>query len=770
MDVTPQRKTRAQEEAISRERPARRMQAPQGAFHVIHGEEPSQPLKPENELAPSVIRTKFKKFVKEFMYQVPKQGEITSTLKYRDQLQQNCAAKFFKLTLNVHDLEVSTGDGEVLAHCLKQKPTETIPICEQALKDLYTEMVKPLDREGTLPTESPAIQLQLCYDIDLEGTRASMKPLMIRELTSDQVEKLVVVQGIVISARSARHKARKVVLKCSNCENVKEIKVGPGWCAAHVPSSCDGNALSSGIEKCPPNPFRVVDDLCDYVDEQVLRMQELPEHVPTGEMPRHVDLCAQQYLVDMVTPGARMTAIGVFCATEHSMGDKLAGNRQKGTNTVKYSYLQVLGIEVSQGAAGLGGLALSREEEEFFDQLAKEPDVREKIYQSIAPSIRASSLDVVDDVKKAVACLLFGGSRKQLADETRMRGDINVLLLGDPGTAKSQFLKFAEKAAPVAVYTSGKGSSAAGLTAAIRRDGNGFSLEGGAMVLADGGIVCIDEFDKMNVDDRVAIHEAMEQQTISIAKAGITTMLNTRCSVLAAANPRFGSYDPSMSMLDQMDFETTILSRFDMMFMVRDVHDGGRDFELAMHMVSLHRGEERELETPLNVVQLRKYISYCRNKCAPRLTPEAAEVLRNHYVTIRKEMKEKESGIPMTVRQLEAIVRISESLAKMQLTEDVDINHMEEALRLFTASTIDSANTDLALANKLSEEEREEVNKAEDHVRRRLQRGGRMAFYTLLNFLVADCGVEEKYAKRAIQSMHRVGELRERPNNTVERC
>lgn len=186
------------------------------------------------------------------------------------------------------------------------------------------------------------------------------------------------------------------------------------------------------------------------------------------------------------------------------------------------------------------------------------------------------------DIKKAISCLLFGGTKKRLPDNIRLRGDINVLLLGDPGTAKSQFLKFTEKVSPISVYTSGKGSSAAGLTASVIRDSSSgeFYLEGGAMVLADGGVVCIDEFDKMNDEDRVAIHEAMEQQTISIAKAGITTILNSRSSVLAAANPIFGRYNESktpgevfINLIQNVDFSSTILSRFDLIFIIKDEHN-----------------------------------------------------------------------------------------------------------------------------------------------------------------------------------------------------
>merc|ERR1719230_33083 len=725
----------------------------------------------EYEVEPDVLASKFKNFVKEFKYapSSTSAGNIT-TMKYRDQFQNNCEQGYYYLEINLNDLDSPDSDGEVLAHCLKQRPSTYLPVCERALKELYMELVK---KEGDeLPEKAPSIQLMLTYDIDLEGSFGTMKPMKIRQLTSDTVERLVAVQGIVVSAKTARHKARRVCLRCSNCENYREITVAAGFNAAHIPQACDGNSLRGPMEKGPPNPFVIVDDLCEYVDEQILKLQELPDHVPVGEMPRHVDLCVSQYLTDRASPGARLTAIGVFCATEHSTGQSMGGSKTRGTDTVKYSYLQVLGAQVSQGSA----VEITAEDEEKFEQLARDPQIRDKIYRSIAPAICSSNKDVIGDVKKAVACLLFGGSRKLLPDGTRMRGDINVLLLGDPGTAKSQFLKFSEKAAPVAVYTSGKGSSAAGLTAAIVKDREGFSLEGGAMVLADGGIVCIDEFDKMDVKDRVAIHEAMEQQTISIAKAGITTMLNTRCSVLAAANPRFGTYDDLSSTADQMDFETTILSRFDMMFLVKDVRDPDRDYNLAMHLASLHKGEiQQEREGPLNVLELRKYLSYCRRRVAPRLTPAAGENLKNEYVSIRSKMKAdketgKGSGIPITVRQLEAIIRISESLAKMELKDEVNDNHVKEALRLFTVSTLDAGNQNRGVGvDMLSEEDKTELHKAEEQIRRRVQRGGRINKYQLESWLVQSGGIDEVMARRAIFMMLQRQEFLERANFTLQR-
>ena len=261
----------------------------------------------------------------------------------------------------------------------------------------------------------------------------------------------------------------------------------------------------------------------------------------------------------------------------------------------------------------------------------------------------------------------------------KLRGDINVLLLGDPSTAKSQFLKFVEKVAPVGVYTSGKGSSAAGLTASVvkNRDGE-FTLEGGAMVLADGGVVCIDEFDKMREQDRVAIHEAMEQQTISVAKAGITTILNSRASVLAAANPVDGRYDDYKSAAENIDFMPTILSRFDLIFIVRDIRDEAKDKMIAKHVMGVHinatQAADVVAEGEIDVTAMKKFISYCRLKCAPRLSEDAGNALRNHYVTIRNAHRirtEQQGGsaatVPITVRQLEAVIRIAESLAKVCL-------------------------------------------------------------------------------------------------------
>ena len=337
--------------------------------------------------------------------------------------------------------------------------------------------------------------------------------------------------------------------------------------------------------------------------------------------------------------------------------------------------------------------------------------------------------------------------------------------------AKSQFLKFISKVAPIGIYTSGKGSSAAGLTASVVRDSKGeFYLEGGAMVLADGGIVCIDEFDKMRPNDRVAIHEAMEQQTISVAKAGITTVLNSRSSVLAAANPVFGRYDDFKSASENIDLMTTILSRFDLIFLVRDIREEERDRMICQHVMGIHmnagtanhqnhaqENDEDEIGTneetspeaiaervmriartgqgELDVVALKKYVQYCKATCAPRLTEESGQVLTSSYVKIRDDVRRSamdaagsssytaQPTIPITVRQLEALVRIAESLAKLRLDTQVRAEDVTEALRLFRVSTLaaSSSSSDPGSSNSQGLSlNRDELERAENFVLSRL--------------------------------------------------
>lgn len=430
----------------------------------------------------------------------------------------------------------------------------------------------------------------------------------IRDLTAGSVSHLVRIPGIVIGASTLSSKATALAIQCKQCGTTDRIAVSGGISGVSLPRTCSKKRDPGDTNpKCPLDPYFVAHEKCQFIDQQVLKLQEAPDQVPVGELPRHILISADRYLTNKVVPGSRCTIMGVFSIYQ-SKGAKGAS----AAVALRNPYLRAIGIQADVDHTMKGNATFTDEEEQEFLDLSRRPDLYDVFARCIAPSIYGNV-----DIKKAIACLLMGGSKKILPDGMRLRGDINVLLLGDPGTAKSQLLKFVEKAAPIAIYTSGKGSSAAGLTASVQRDANTreFYLEGGAMVLADGGVVCIDEFDKMRDEDRVAIHEAMEQQTISIAKAGITTILNSRTSVLAAANPIFGRYDDLKTPGENIDFQTTILSRFDMIFIVRDDHDRARDERIAKHVMNLAmrgKGTEEEVQAEIPVDKMKRYISYCR--------------------------------------------------------------------------------------------------------------------------------------------------------------
>ncbi|XP_049849301.1 DNA replication licensing factor mcm-5-like [Schistocerca gregaria] len=354
----------------------------------------------------------------------------------------------------------------------------------------------------------------------------NMTPVSLRQLSSANISKLVCVSGIVVSSSRIQAKASLIRAQCRYCGDVQTLPVPTGFGHVELPRTCKASDSKGPDEaKCPATPYVIQPEMTKYIDLQILKLQETPEKIPSGEMPRHAQLVAERALVGRVVPGMRVVLVGVsslYMSYRNDQGVK--------ETSVRYPYIKVLGFTVDAEGVGRTSNRFTEEEVTEFKAMAKRPDIYPFIVSKIAPVIYGH-----DDIKRALACQMFGGCRKIFPDGMKLRGDINILLLGDPGTAKSQLLKFVERAAPIGVYTSGKGSSAAGLTASVIRDPKSreFYLEGGAMVLADGGIVCIDEFDKMRQQDRVAIHEAMEQQTISIAKAGITTVLNARSATLA---------------------------------------------------------------------------------------------------------------------------------------------------------------------------------------------------------------------------------------------
>ncbi|XP_041098126.1 DNA replication licensing factor MCM5 [Polyodon spathula] len=631
---------------------------------------------------------------------------------------------------------------------------------EEAAREVADEVTKPR------PAGEEAIQ-----DIQVM-LRSEGNPANMRSIKSDQMSRLVLIPGMVVSAAAVRSKAVRVSLQCRGCRGViSNIAVRPGLEGYALPRKC--NTEQAGRAKCPVDPYFLIPDKCSCVDFQTLKLQESPESVPHGEMPRHIQLYCDRYLCDRVVPGNRVTVMGIYSIKKSGNPSRSKGRDRVGVG-IRSSYIRVVGIQVDTEGVGRSVVgAISPQEEEEIRRLAATPNVFESIAKSIAPSIYGSV-----DVKKAIACLLFGGSRKRLPDGLTRRGDVNLLMLGDPGTAKSQLLKFVERCAPIAVYTSGKGSSAAGLTASVMRDPvtRNFVMEGGAMVLADGGVVCIDEFDKMREDDRVAIHEAMEQQTISIAKAGITTTLNSRCSVLAAANSVFGRWDDTKGE-ENIDFMPTILSRFDMIFIIKDEHDEQRDMTLAKHVMNVHLSAlttNQSSEGEIELSMMKKYISYARAKCGPRLSADAAEKLKNRYILMRSGAREheresdKRSSIPITVRQLEAIIRISESLAKMKLRPFVADSDVDEALRLFQVSTLDAARSGSlsGVEGFSSQQDQEMISRVEKQLKRRFAIGSQVSEHSIVQDFI-----KQKYPEHAIYKvlhlMMRRGEIQHRMQRKV---
>ncbi|XP_074335653.1 DNA replication licensing factor MCM4 [Apium graveolens] len=566
--------------------------------------------------------------------------------------------------------------------------------------DLYNKMVR-------YPLEVLAI-----FDIVLMDMVSRINPLFekhiqarifnlktsttMRNLNPSDIEKMVSLKGMIIRCSSIIPEIREAMFRCLVCGYYSEpIVVDRGRISE--PTTC-------GKQEClAKNSMTLVHNRCRFADKQVVRLQETPDEIPDGGTPHTVSLLMHDKLVDAGKPGDRVEVTGIYRAMTVRIGSS-----QRTVKSLFKTYIDCLHLkktdksrmnaedpmEVENGSSTNDEDVPNNYEDkvEQLKELSRQPDIYERLTKSLAPNIWE-----LDDVKKGLLCQLFGGSALTLQSGASFRGDINILLVGDPGTSKSQLLTYIHKLSPRGIYTSGRGSSAVGLTAYVAKDPESGEtvLESGALVLSDKGICCIDEFDKMSENARSMLHEVMEQQTVSIAKAGIIASLNARTSVLACANPSGSRYNPRLSVIDNIHLPPTLLSRFDLIYLILDKADEQTDRRLAKHIVGLHfEDPEKSEQNVIDLPTLTAYVSYARKNIHPELSDEAAEELTRGYVEMRRRGNFPGSSkkvITATPRQIESLIRLSEALARIRFSELVEKRDVVEAFRLLEVAMQQSA-------------------------------------------------------------------------------
>jgi replicative DNA helicase Mcm len=501
----------------------------------------------------------------------------------------------------------------------------------------------------------------------------------IRDLRAKHLGMLVAIPCLVKRVSDVRPRVQEAVFQCERCHAViQEPQEGK---MLQEPVQCYEDQSGCG-RAAASTRFKLLEERSQVIDFQRIDIQEPPEHSVSGSPPLRFSGDAMDDLTGTVLPGERIYLNGILRAAP-----KGEGLRRRSILDI---YLEVVSVDAT------------REEEEFpltpaeveeIEALAKRPGIIERLGKSIAPTL--FELDVE---KLAIALALFGGVPKRMPDGTHMRGDIHILLLGDPSTGKSQLLNFVREIAPRQIFAAGKGASAAGLTAAVVKDEDSdgrFTLEAGALVLANGGIALIDEIDKMRPDDRSAMHEAMEQQRVSITKAGISATLPARCSIIGAANPKTGKFDESKLVIDQIDLPIPLLHRFDAIFIFRDKPDGGaRDSKLAQHILRMHQiGQQTERTgvaseeaggAPLSTRLLKRYIFYAKKQSPPVMTDEAMKAIQKFFLDKRKEEAGAEGRTSLiSTRHLEGLVRFAEASARARLSQVVDNDDVARSIRIF---------------------------------------------------------------------------------------
>ncbi|MFW9784630.1 MAG: minichromosome maintenance protein MCM [Candidatus Heimdallarchaeota archaeon] len=506
------------------------------------------------------------------------------------------------------------------------------------------------------------------------STKDKKSPLFspLRSLRSKDIDKLIWSKGILVRCSTIRPKIIKATFECVICGSkfeVTQLTSRIKW-----PNFCNNKRCKAKSQ----SDFRLISKNSEFIDWQSIMIQEVPEDLPPGRIPRSVQAILTHDLVDTVKPGDRLKIMGVFKSV-------LAQSTKSYNSTLFKTFIDVNFIDPEDKSEQL--IELSKEDKKLIEKLSKEPLIQKKIARSIGPNIYGR-----EQLKMACALSLFGGTRRKKPGGGYKRGDLHFLVVGDPGTGKSEILKGTVEVSPRGLYTSGKGSTGVGLTAAVIKEGDTgqMNLEAGVVVLANGGVAAIDEFDKMDTSDRSALHEAMEQQTVSIAKAGIVATLKAQTAIIAAANPYSGRYDRYKTPTQNIRLPPSLLSRFDLIFVVVDRPNVSEDAQMAEFILknSMIKPEENfeDIEgsvAPIPREILKKYIKHARRTCFPVLSEEAKDKIKEFYLELRSQYDSEDAIISILARNLDALVRLSEAYAKMALREQVIKEDVEDIIKLF---------------------------------------------------------------------------------------
>lgn len=584
-------------------------------------------------------------------------------------------------------------------------------------EDLYNEVTKKNPKESIVDF-NVVIKEKTGRDVNVRFEEA-VEETKISNLDDKEVGQLVSVTGIIPSKTDVNPKGVELVFECRNCGNspIRQIQYDTETTSYPECDSCGNKQPKNFVEKV---------DQFSIVNYQRLKMQETPEESKSKGKPMSRDLDLYGKVAGEVDPGERITVHGILDAR----GSKTESGRLK--NTVFDYFVNAISIDYKE--KNFEDLEVTAEDEQKIKELAKRDDIYEVLSANIAPTIKGKE---IKKIKEGIVYQLFSGVTKHDNSEaSRIRGDIHILIVGDPGTGKSQVLQFVGSITPRGKYSSGKSTTEAGLTAAaVANDdfgGGTWTLEAGVLPKSDGGIACIDEFDKMSSNDRNSMHEALEQQKLDVNKAGISATMNTRTALLAAANPEDGRFNEFKKVVEQIDLEPAMFSRFDIIFTLQDTIDKTKDTNIASNMIESNRMGELNEESDNALKEIvdadiyieqedyKKYIAYARNNCRPVLNEKAMEVIKDFYIKFRQKGKtegDEEDKYPITARKLEALIRIAEASARIRLDEEVRKEDAERAKSIMKASLDqvardpESGDFDIdSLENTMNTRERSEIN------------------------------------------------------------